>query len=170
MIRLLLKRVRRHEPRARVVRAACQERLAVPLPRADSPIAPAYPPGGYSSTASADLACVDHLPAAVAVICAATMHHCATGLRNWQRENSRMIWPNDLPENCSAHAAEKINAEILQTFPRVCGFWLLVKKSLYNNNLCMAEREGFEPPIRLPVRRISSAVLSTTQPPLRSGM
>ena len=31
----------------------------------------------------------------------------------------------------------------------------------------MAERKGFEPPIRLPVCRISSAVLSTTQPPLR---
>jgi hypothetical protein len=31
----------------------------------------------------------------------------------------------------------------------------------------MAEREGFEPPIRLPVCRISSAVLSTTQPPLQ---
>ena len=33
----------------------------------------------------------------------------------------------------------------------------------------LAEREGFEPPVRLPVRRISSAVLSTTQPPLRGG-
>jgi hypothetical protein len=32
----------------------------------------------------------------------------------------------------------------------------------------LAEREGFEPPIRLPVCRISSAVLSTAQPPLRS--
>ena len=31
----------------------------------------------------------------------------------------------------------------------------------------MAERVGFEPTIRLPVCRISSAVLSTTQPPLR---
>src|ERR1700745_3480855 len=31
----------------------------------------------------------------------------------------------------------------------------------------MAEREGFEPPIQLPVCRISSAVLSTAQPPLR---
>ena len=31
----------------------------------------------------------------------------------------------------------------------------------------LAERGGFEPPIRLPVCRISSAVLSTTQPPLR---
>jgi hypothetical protein len=31
----------------------------------------------------------------------------------------------------------------------------------------VAEREGFEPSIRLPVCRISSAVLSTAQPPLR---
>ena len=34
-------------------------------------------------------------------------------------------------------------------------------------SLLLAEREGFEPPIRLPVCRISSAVLSTTLPPLR---
>src|ERR1700722_7906405 len=33
----------------------------------------------------------------------------------------------------------------------------------------MAEREGFEPPIRLPVCRISSAVHSTTLPPLRTA-
>src|ERR1044072_8178260 len=33
----------------------------------------------------------------------------------------------------------------------------------------MAEREGFEPPIRLPVCRISSAVHSTTLPPLLRG-
>ena len=33
----------------------------------------------------------------------------------------------------------------------------------------MAEREGFEPPIRLPVCRISSAVHSTTLPPLQQG-
>jgi hypothetical protein len=32
----------------------------------------------------------------------------------------------------------------------------------------VAEREGFEPPIRLPVCRISSAVHSTALPPLRS--
>ena len=31
----------------------------------------------------------------------------------------------------------------------------------------MAERVGFEPTVRSPVRRISNAVLSTTQPPLR---
>jgi hypothetical protein len=34
----------------------------------------------------------------------------------------------------------------------------------------LAEREGFEPPIRLPVCRISSAVLSTTQPPLQPSI
>src|SRR5262245_45662203 len=34
----------------------------------------------------------------------------------------------------------------------------------------LAEREGFEPPIRLPVCRISSAVLSTTQPPLQASI
>src|SRR5882672_1310612 len=33
----------------------------------------------------------------------------------------------------------------------------------------VAEREGFEPPIRLPVCRISSAVHSTTLPPLHRG-
>jgi hypothetical protein len=31
----------------------------------------------------------------------------------------------------------------------------------------MADREGFEPPVRFPVRRISSAVRSTTPPPVR---
>ena len=33
----------------------------------------------------------------------------------------------------------------------------------------LADREGFEPPVQLPVRRISSAVLSTTQPPVRAA-
>jgi hypothetical protein len=33
----------------------------------------------------------------------------------------------------------------------------------------MAEREGFEPPVELPPRRISSAVHSTTLPPLREA-
>ena len=37
-------------------------------------------------------------------------------------------------------------------------------------DLAMAERVGFEPTVRLPVRRISSAVLSTTQPPLRGNL
>ena len=34
----------------------------------------------------------------------------------------------------------------------------------------MAEREGFEPSIPLRVCRISSAVLSTTQPPLLTSI
>ena len=38
---------------------------------------------------------------------------------------------------------------------------------LRNRLTRLAERVGFEPTVRLPVRRISSAVLSTTQPPLR---
>lgn len=38
---------------------------------------------------------------------------------------------------------------------------------LLPNRMFLAEREGFEPPIRLPVCRISSAVHSTTLPPLR---
>src|SRR5262249_38543165 len=41
------------------------------------------------------------------------------------------------------------------------------RQTKQRNQWHLAEREGFEPPIRLPVCRISSAVLSTTQPPLR---
>jgi hypothetical protein len=33
----------------------------------------------------------------------------------------------------------------------------------------MAEGEGFEPPVRLPVRLISSQVPLTTQPPFHAG-
>ena len=51
------------------------------------------------------------------------------------------------------------------------GRWPHLKIVSHNNGLheYVAEREGFEPPIRLPVCRISSAVLSTTQPPLQRG-
>src|SRR5258705_9432705 len=38
-----------------------------------------------------------------------------------------------------------------------------------HREFAVAEREGFEPPIRLPVCRISSAVHSTTLPPLQAG-
>src|SRR5712672_1374474 len=47
-------------------------------------------------------------------------------------------------------------------FQELCGRWRTA------GNRYMAEREGFEPPIRLPVCRISSAVHSTTLPPLHS--
>ena len=33
----------------------------------------------------------------------------------------------------------------------------------------MAEREGFEPSVRLPVRSLSKGVLSTTQPPFQKA-
>jgi hypothetical protein len=46
-------------------------------------------------------------------------------------------------------------------FQELCGRWRTA------GNRYVAEREGFEPPIRLPVCRISSAVHSTTLPPLR---
>ena len=36
-----------------------------------------------------------------------------------------------------------------------------------NFKMKMAERGGFEPPVRLPVRRFSKPLLSATQPPLR---
>lgn len=47
--------------------------------------------------------------------------------------------------------------------PEPSRFWLAGGKA----RIEMAERVGFEPTVELPPRRISSAVLSTTQPPLR---
>src|SRR5215470_14003781 len=49
---------------------------------------------------------------------------------------------------------------VIQDYQVTCGhLWTM-------GNGVLAEREGFEPPIRLPVCRISSAVHSTTLPPL----
>jgi hypothetical protein len=51
------------------------------------------------------------------------------------------------------------------------GTELIDRKKRFPNSafeLTLAEREGFEPPIPLRVCRISSAVLSTTQPPLQA--
>src|ERR1700720_2174885 len=42
-------------------------------------------------------------------------------------------------------------------------------RTIFPKGQRVAEREGFEPPIRLPVCRISSAVHSTTLPPLREA-
>ena len=97
----------------------------------------------------------------------ATMAHHATGQVKCRTENPRAVRTRDLRENCSARVLENAAAEILQTVPKVTRLSHREKKSLNDNDICLAEREGFEPPIRLPVRRISSAVLSTTQPPLR---
>ncbi len=46
------------------------------------------------------------------------------------------------------------------------GFKLYYTEHMKVRFKLMAEREGFEPSIELPLCRISSAVLSTTQPPL----
>ena len=43
-------------------------------------------------------------------------------------------------------------------------------KTFYNNDLSVAEGEGFEPPVRVyPVQRFSKPPPSTTRPPLRLG-
>jgi hypothetical protein len=62
--------------------------------------------------------------------------------------------------NCVArNVAEKLlKTPEIQGVQEICGLWEGV-----------AERVGFEPTVPLPARRISSAVLSTSQPPLREG-
>jgi hypothetical protein len=50
---------------------------------------------------------------------------------------------------------------VMPDFLELFGHWRTA------GNRSLAEREGFEPPIRLPVCRISSAVHSTTLPPLQ---
>jgi hypothetical protein len=62
-----------------------------------------------------------------------------------------------------------------KTLTAFCRTWVLstrsssTKKGPVKGPVFMAERVGFEPTVPLRVRRISSAVLSTTQPPLRRG-
>ena|SRR6516165_497251 len=48
-------------------------------------------------------------------------------------------------------------------------FWIIANDGEGGRRSLLAEREGFEPPIRLPVCRISSAVHSTTLPPLQTS-
>jgi hypothetical protein len=43
------------------------------------------------------------------------------------------------------------------------------KKSLHNNDICLAEGVGFEPTIRFPVYTLSKRAPSATRPPLRKG-
>ncbi len=53
-----------------------------------------------------------------------------------------------------------------QKILQVLSFKLYYTEHRQDRFKSMAEREGFEPSIELPLCRISSAVLSTTQPPL----
>jgi hypothetical protein len=50
-----------------------------------------------------------------------------------------------------------------------CQCYKLHKSLINKYKFSVAEREGFEPPIELPLCRISSAVHSTTLPPLREA-
>ena len=79
----------------------------------------------------------------------------------------------DLHRNLDAHAAERSHHSIHGSLHHLAGraggqnagktgVWKLAGCAVR-----MAERGGFEPPIRLHVCRISSAVHSTTLPPLR---
>jgi len=81
------------------------------------------------------------------VIAAASLHH-ATGLRNWQRENSRDVRVNDLRENCSGRAAENVAVEIPQMFPSVSAIYRKVKKLSLHKYVCLAEQEIFELAVR----------------------
>jgi hypothetical protein len=56
-------------------------------------------------------------------------------------------------------------SNLLQTLTAAAGIKLATPG--VRSSVEVAEREGFEPPIRLPVCRISSAVHSTTLPPLQ---
>ena len=66
-----------------------------------------------------------------------------------------MSWQNNL--NC--FTAEWIGASM-----RLCHHGRIVKLTL--NEKKLAEREGFEPPVRFPVHLISSQAPSTARPPL----
>jgi hypothetical protein len=72
----------------------------------------------------------------------------ATGLRNSPPENSRAVRAYDLRENCSARVLENAAAEILQTVPKVIRLSHREKKSLSDNDKCLAEQEIFELTVR----------------------
>jgi hypothetical protein len=83
-----------------------------------------------------------------------------------------LIWRAMIPASASAPTAGADYSEQKRTPKGTVPRKLLLfygeigrRRMAANGNL--AEREGFEPPIQLPVCRISSAVLSTAQPPLQ---
>src|SRR5262249_126961 len=67
-----------------------------------------------------------------------------------------------------ADCAERSGREATGKFEKQLSYQLIIERRRMMANMLLAEREGFEPPIPLRVCRISSAVLSTTQPPLRA--
>src|SRR6185312_10266826 len=71
----------------------------------------------------------------------------------------RRRWPSHCSKALVLICTSEAGSEVLS----------LIQEIHQRFQLDLAEREGFEPPIRLPVCRISSAVRSTTLPPLRRG-
>ena len=72
------------------------------------------------------------------------------------------------PTQAISKACSNVHRCCLQKSPRKYGSWAREKNSyVISNTQFVAEREGFEPPVRLRVLRISSAARSTTLPPLR---
>src|SRR6516164_5748010 len=68
-----------------------------------------------------------------------------------------------------AKGCELVQRQKYHSYRLATGIFRFVAKDGEGSRIrLLAEREGFEPPIRLPVCRISSAVLSTTQPPLQA--
>src|SRR5262249_37662993 len=90
-----------------------------------------------------------------------------TGLRNSPPENSRAGRAHDLRENCSARALENAAAEILQIVPKVSRLSHREKKSLRDNDMCLAEGVGFEPTLRFPVYTGSKRAPAATRPSRR---
>jgi hypothetical protein len=73
-------------------------------------------------------------------------------------EHQRTLAEKEKPARGNAHAGyEGLAEEISLDF----------RQLEHLKNVVLAEREGFEPSVRLPVRLISSQVHSTTLPPLR---
>jgi hypothetical protein len=63
-------------------------------------------------------------------------------------ENSRAVRTRDLRENSSTRVLENAAAEILQTMPKVSRPSHREKKSLNDNDICVAEQEIFELAVR----------------------
>src|SRR4029077_5787591 len=92
--------------------------------------------------------------------------HAPTGFYSTRRtgEKSLANWAGDRPRAWSRPSCQQLATNCDPTRGATRGG---LSEDQVNQG-SVAEREGFEPPIPLRVCRISSAVLSTTQPPLRS--
>jgi hypothetical protein len=88
------------------------------------------------------------------------------------RQGSRYIRSGEAGGRRSDEAEKARCARLSASVRGIVGTFVGREENLQKmaeKSLVLAEREGFEPPIRLPVCRISSAVLSTAQPPLRKA-